>query len=525
MILFKFGTSAARRRRTVPGVELGVGGFPVSRRGLVRRLVCGLLACLLVLHLAFFPVRAKATLAAGALTAVGFAVTVTAFLNLAGIYPFNPDTGEGLTFPEWTDDALMKLVNLYNMAHASAPLTQQTIKSYALGATIAIANEGWNRLRDFVSWIKETYAPADNQFDVVLGTVQSSALALPYYSSMPSASDLVATGFRAPCYSAQYWGTNLKFDNYPVGVVACTMSASGNAYLYFCSGTQSAGRDFGLLSTNGSNFRQVGFPNTMTASDGTVLYVNNYVYTQADSSYIGTWQNLGIPYFPRTGENGSMADYFASFIGQSSVGQTLSGIKADTAIVTTPAAPVADSEFTGIQVGGLGQGVTVDALEDVVESGVQNREQPTVRQVEVEIQVGTEVDSETGEVTENPVVVTPESVIPAVSEFFVPQEFVDTMLTTIRTKFPFCIPFHVLEIVSAFVVAPSAPVISLTFHDNFSDSDYTISVDLSPWDEVAAVVRQFETMLLLVGFLLNFSKFDPLQYFFGNHVGPIGFHD
>lgn len=465
----------------------------------------------LLLHLAFFPLRVRATVAAGALTAVGLAVTVSAFLNLAGIYPFNPDTGMGVTFPEWSQDALQALINQYNAIHASSPITDSTVKSFALGSTIAVANAGWNRLRGFVDWIKAEYALADNAEGVELGTVSSGFLSVPFFATTSHT-------------SAELWEKGiLLFEGSPEKYIASVSGVNG-CWLHSL--------DTGHYSF--AFFSDVSFLAYYGRYNSTVYSVGNSYGHYRNIAYLITSWNSPVPSLL----NGDISVY--DFSGSFSVnyhlavreaiddflgGASFSGITADTTTVTTPAAPAADSEFTGMQIVGLGQGATVDALEDVVESGVQNREQPTVRQVEVEIQVGTEVDSETGEVTENPVVVTPESVIPAVSEFFVPQEFVDTMLTTIRTKFPFCIPFHVLEIVSAFVVAPSAPVISLTFHDNFSDSDYTISVDLSPWDEVAAVVRQFETMLLLVGFLLNFSKFDPLQYFFGNHVGPIGFHD
>ena len=104
-----------------------------------------------------------------------------------------------------------------------------------------------------------------------------------------------------------------------------------------------------------------------------------------------------------------------------------------------------------------------------------------------------------------------------------PGSVIDTIVGALQTKFPFCLPFDIMKIAQAFVVPPSAPVISLTFHDPFSDSDFTISVDLSPWDEVAAVVRMFWTLLLLVGFSLNI----PHIFLFNNvmasdFIGSVG---
>lgn len=73
-----------------------------------------------------------------------------------------------------------------------------------------------------------------------------------------------------------------------------------------------------------------------------------------------------------------------------------------------------------------------------------------------------------------------------------------------------------MRLLSAFVKAPQAPVISLPFHDPFTDADYTISVDLSPWDDVAAIVRQMESILLFCGFWLNFDKFNVLNIILGS---------
>lgn len=352
---------------------------------------------LLLVTIALFPVRARATLA-GALTAVGFAVTVTAFLNLAGIYPFNPDTGEGLTFPEWTDDALQKLIDLYNVAHVSAPLTQQTVKGYALGVTIAVANEGWNRLRDFVDWIKSEYAPADNVEGVQLGVVSEAGLAVPFVSAPYSFTEtqgydyIVANGMYVcqsrfnnnyPVYSAFL----LAFDNFSNASVFYVRDSSGMIHVMVLSlsdfsskvrGSYLAGARKSVLSTSSSL--------SHITIDGAVYDVygyTSYVYSVIDGSVPGGQ----IVY-------DSKFQALRAFFGLGGSHGTFSGITADTATVTTPAAPAADSDFTGMQVAGLGQGATVETLENVIESGVQNREQPTVRQVEVEVQAGTEVDSE-----------------------------------------------------------------------------------------------------------------------------------
>lgn len=497
MTLSKLGTSAARRRRTVPGVELGVRGFPVSRRGLVRRLACGLLACLLVLHLAFFPVRARATLAAGALTAVGFAVTVTAFLNLAGIYPFNPDTGEGLTFPEWTDDALQKLIDLYNVAHASAPLTQQTIKSYAVGATIAVANAGWNRLRDFVQWIRETYAPADNMQGIKLG---ENLGVVPYFSSAPSVASLRSNGLSLLGNgSGRYYYVGLSSDEaLPSGAVA-VCRGNNYFYYYFCGGYRTS-------AASGERFLYWIYSDY--ASDGSISgsssSVQSYIFTRyatGDNGLSVWFLRLGqlltssvdsVP-FPVFDTETEIINYFSGLSGGN-----FSGIVSDTTTVSIPAEPVAGSDFTGMQVGGLGQGVTADTLEDVIESGVQSREQPTVRQVEVEIQAGTEVDVETGEVVENPVVVTPDSVPLVASDYAIPG---------LHTVFPFSIPWDVYNVFSALNAEPVRPSFDASLYVPILDVSIPFKIAIpdeisEDVDSFVALARSLFLVLMCVATLL-----------------------
>lgn len=474
-----------------------------------RRVGALLCALVLIFHLALFPVRARATLAAGALTAVGFAVTVTAFLNLAGIYPFNPDTGEGLTFPEWTGDALQKLIDLYNVAHATAPLTAQTVKSYALGATIAVANQGWNRLRDFVDWIKTEYAPADNTQGVQFGETVYDSFAIPVFSSLPSFSDLQSRGLSM---------RNLSNKMMYVGV---SSSASGAVVAQYQQSICFAG-PYSFSASPTVYYWAVEGSSVNTSSSWVVP--NGYHFALVDFVSGATPVN----FTPKTfSSRGALCDYFEAYFAEGVPAPSLSGVIADTSTVFTPAAPVANSEFTGMQVAGLGQGATADALEGIIESGVQNREQPVVRQVEIEVQAGTEVDSETGEVTENPVVVTPESVIPTTAELIAPDSFVGMAVEALQTKFPFCLPFDAVRILQAFIVPPEAPVISLTFHEPFTDEDYSVTVDLSPWNEVAAVCRFMWSVLLFVAFSLNVAKMFHIErgtgeLFLGNVGSPGG---
>lgn len=483
----------------------------VSRR--VGALLCALA---LILHLAFVPLRARAF--AGVLPAVGAGVVVTAALMASGIYPYE----EAEDFSNYVTNNLEKLWKQYTDWRAqnqmSPPETGNElskITAFLSAGTLLIADKVWRTLVDFVSWIIDEFQVTDNQAGVELGTVSSAAIALPYYSSRPSFSELSATGFQARTNSGvSYFGTTLKRDNYPVGIVAAIPSSSA-WYLCFCAGTSPSGS--GFLKGSGSSVSNTQFDEEVTASDGTKFYINRYTYTQYSvsvSSPPAEWVSLGIPIFNR-GEGRFMVDYFQSFVGQTRPSETFFGVTADTTTVSALPALPSDTPWGGLAVEGAGTAATVGAVEQVIQDGVTEREKPEVEVVEVELGANTDVDAETGAVTENPVVVTPDTVIPAVSELTAPQAFLDTLQSAMQTKFPFCLPFDVMRILSALSRQPQAPLIKLTFHDSFSDADYTIEVDLSPWNSVAAIVREMQSILLLLGFWLNFDKFNVLNIILG----------
>ena len=166
--------------------------------------------------------------------------------------------------------------------------------------------------------------------------------------------------------------------------------------------------------------------------------------------------------------------------------------------------------------------LTPEKVEQIIQQGVMLREKPVVRPVEVTVATGTDVDTETGAVTGEDTGVTidvdtlEEQYIPAVSELSVPQAFLDSIAVTMQSKFPFCLPFDAMRILQAFAKEPETPVFSLSVHDPFTGADYIFVVDLSPWDDVAAMVRQLEAIAFFVVFFLNFDKFNVLNIILGN---------
>lgn len=463
-----------------------------------KRVSAFLCVVVLILDLALFPIRARAA-GVGALAAVAGVTVLSAYLMASGVYPYIPEAGQSLT--EWTTDNLQSLLDKYNAYLISVGKSYQivlngatpTVKGYLTQGVIMIANDVWAKLREFVTWLQSEYALTDNQTGVELGTVATMGV-LPVLTSF-TAADIIANGsfvaYRTDWNSApMYAATNT--NGIYIGNVGGYMyvggladnAQTGNVYTVVRRYQSSGSNSVSVQSVNAGS-------NSAVSYKGYSLHVVHYEW----SSY-NDYANSEVPVYA------SLSDYYDVIVGATDSGK----LEVDTATVSPPAALPADTPWGGLAVEGAGAAMSPAAVEDVIGSAITDRAKPVVRPVEVEIQQGTEVDAETGEVAENPVVITQDDVIPAVSELIMPGSVIDTIVSGMQTKFPFCLPFDIMRIAQAFVVPPSAPVISLTFHDPFSDSDYTISVDLSPWDEVAAVVRMLWTMLLLVGFSLNIPR-------------------
>lgn len=471
------------------------------RSRLGKRIPVVIVSLVLLLHFAVYPVaRARA---AAVLPAVGAAITVAAFLNAFGIFPYNAgDT----TFGEWGAQNLADLWEQYVVDTGIQTTAFNAIKAFVIGNVLAYPKVTWQSLREFVQWIVDKFSVTDNQSGIILGSSDS-------LYKMPFNTAVAVAGYGNTLHRLFVTVNSASDDVYGAWIY------SEPAFRFFLFSTSSFSASFfSDVSYFDGVYNGINYKYAYSSGSGSVVSVTH------DSSLASSVRlvPLDIPIFDSSYTFEDVVSVFLSSISDSPV------VVADTSTVSVPGELNPDSVFAGLRVSGLPAQTTIDAVEDAIEQGVQVRAQPVVELTEVELGEGTVVDTETGAITQNPGAVIEGEIaetVPGVDAFTPPQSFIDTMINAVRTKFPFCIPFQIFEIIEAFVVPPSAPVISLTFHDPFTDADYAVSVDLSPWDEVAAVVRQFETMILLVTFLLNFSKFDPLQYFFGNHVAPIGFHD
>lgn len=539
------------------------GLMTLSRRGSA---VC--FAAVLILHLALFPVRARAmSSAAVALAAVGGATVIAATLAACGVYPY-ASAGER-SFGEWGARALTDLLARYNEQAGRMVIQEEALKAYVVGRTLAISREAWEKLQAFVAWCRETFNLADDDTDVNIGNASvqwiDGYLRLPRAVSTPSVSWMVDNGgiyyyswnsstassstSTAPVYYATSWGKPIYMGFYrlsssPSGVCAVlgwrysdVSSASRGPSCYNYSAGYSWSNDAWVLGSS------------------------------VNSNWLGSYQTAGRNYISAGYIYGVIPDGAVVFDTESAFGAAINGASdtsgsvgtvgsdftLDTGTVTALPDVSADADFVGLSIfPGTVQGIadtpvspmTAEKIEQAIQQGVMERQRPDVRPTDVTLAPGTTLDAETGVVSS--VTVTDmggtvdtgatadagataidsgvtidltelaESYVPAVSELAAPQAFLDSLVTAMQTKFPFCLPFDVMRLLSAFVKPPRAPVIGFTFHDPFTDADYTFSVDLSPWDDVAAIVRQMESILLFCGFWLNFDKFNVLNIILGS---------
>lgn len=83
---------------------------------------------------------------------------------------------------------------------------------------------------------------------------------------------------------------------------------------------------------------------------------------------------------------------------------------------------------------------------------------------------------------------------------------IPSLTIDLRKFFPFCIPFDIYDIFVAFAADPVAP--HFQWDIDIWDYTWSIDLDLSAWDEVAAILRRLELLAFIVGLgLVTRDKF------------------
>ncbi len=103
----------------------------------------------------------------------------------------------------------------------------------------------------------------------------------------------------------------------------------------------------------------------------------------------------------------------------------------------------------------------------------------------------------------------PENIAEAIQKILpepaVPPGFDDMMLPGLKDFFPFCIPFDLYDMMAALCADPEAP--KFTFATSFLGHVYSVEIDLSAWDTVAATVRYMVVAIYIVALAVATRKF------------------
>lgn len=84
-------------------------------------------------------------------------------------------------------------------------------------------------------------------------------------------------------------------------------------------------------------------------------------------------------------------------------------------------------------------------------------------------------------------------------------DFNGMMLPGLKDFFPFCIPFDLYNMMQALCAEPEAP--KFQFATSFLGQVYTVDIDLSAWDNVAATIRYMVVAIYIVALAVATRKF------------------
>ena len=69
----------------------------------------------------------------------------------------------------------------------------------------------------------------------------------------------------------------------------------------------------------------------------------------------------------------------------------------------------------------------------------------------------------------------------------------------LRTLFPFCVPFDLIDCIRLFNAEPQTPKIDFPIHFPIVNVDYTFTIDLKDFDGVAKICRSMFLIMFIIG--------------------------
>ena len=92
-----------------------------------------------------------------------------------------------------------------------------------------------------------------------------------------------------------------------------------------------------------------------------------------------------------------------------------------------------------------------------------------------------------------------DSLVDAIASIFIPSQSLESYGLSLTEFFPFCIPFDIYEFLSALAAEPEAPVFEWVIPVPQMDKNFSVRVDLSAWNDVAALFRKLELLAFIIG--------------------------
>ena len=478
---------------------------------LFRRFAAFFCAFLLLLNLAFFPLRARA--AASTLAVVTGSCVLGAFLMSCGVYPYLVGSGES-----WSESLARQLVDLYNIAverDMQIQLTASYLAGRLVNGVVAVSAYGWERLRSFAQWVKDTYLPD--------GTVLQTVVI-----------NEAIKGLKVPAISKSVWDTNnwrskddwvrsygiQAFNGGEFFGISPYSSADTVAAFRLCNSNSSFSwrnvKEVVLISTSyfewhGTSSSADNYPHyyDFLYGDGTKRLYYDVVLANVSNPWTDTALLLPLrsydAYYSDIWEfvKQSIRDVIAeNGLSAPGLGVKLSGNYA------VPESLPETASWGGLAIEGVGAITTAPVVEQIIDGAISDGTTPIVQNPVIDLE-GVSIDVGTGVISPDIVVVSPESIPLAISDYAIPS---------LSSVFPFSIPWDIVRIWQALDAEPRFPLqdFSLTLPASpFWAEPPNISFSLEAFppevaegvENLAAVVRAFLLVAACVGFLLFISRF------------------
>ena len=156
--------------------------------------------------------------------------------------------------------------------------------------------------------------------------------------------------------------------------------------------------------------------------------------------------------------------------------------------------------------------VSIPSLSDSTAISTQTQAQAQVGtvpdSVADEIIAGADVVPETGTIADvitavralgADIVAAVQAIPAAIADIFSLAADPEVYQVDLKDFFPFCIPFDLFDIVTAFAAEPEAPVFEWPISVPRWGLEYTLKVDLQEWEDIASLFRTLELTIFCVG--------------------------